>query len=241
MKLRWLFLLLLHPFLVYALAPVDDLRGTLAYTPPHKSYTRLGGLAASPLRIEDIPPFMLTDLIRSEDPRFFATPGVDPVLYLEAFTLYRKHGNRLCCVSGLTQQIVKNYFTGPERSFFRKYLDAIYAFKIERHFTKKEILTLYVNMAQTGPDTYGFADAAREYFGKEPRELNPAEAAFIVGALPAPNHLTAWYRHGDRPSRVTRQCLLMHCRTCVTRGEKREFLASLTINPSALHRRYQSP
>src|SRR5438105_12834731 len=85
--------------------------------------------------------------------------------------------------SRLTQQLSKNLFLTPERSFRRKIQEAMLSIQIERYYTKQQILTMYVNQHFMGHGQYGFAAAAEFYFGKDIKELNIEEAA-LLAALP---------------------------------------------------------
>lgn len=182
---------------LYIAAPVESLRGVVTYTPPFKSYTRQVGLGLPDnLTLRQMPVDLILATLVGEDEVFPAHYGVNPPKIYAYGVKYLLHGGHLSGCSTLTQQLVKNIFTGPERSLYRKYVELIYAFKIERHFTKEEIFTLYANVAQTGPDTYGYKEAARYYFGKEALQLTPVESAFIVSNLPSPQRRTTWFRKG---------------------------------------------
>jgi membrane peptidoglycan carboxypeptidase len=103
---------------------------------------------------------------------------------------------------------VKNVFTGGEKSLWRKYVEAVYSLRVEREFTKEEILLLYANLAQTGPGMYGYREASLRYFGVEPRELTKAQAVFIVSLLPDPVGRSEWIRQGQAmPERARRRLL----------------------------------
>jgi membrane peptidoglycan carboxypeptidase len=101
---------------------------------------------------------------------------------------------------------VKNVFTGGEKSLWRKYVEAVYSLRVEREFTKEEILLLYANLAQTGPGMYGYREASLAYFGVEPRELTEEQAVFIVSLLPDPVGRSEWIRQGKAmPERARRR------------------------------------
>ncbi|MBT6203886.1 MAG: PBP1A family penicillin-binding protein, partial [Rhodospirillaceae bacterium] len=89
--------------------------------------------------------------------------------------------------STITQQVAKNLFLTPERSFKRKAQEALLALWLERRFTKEEILAIYLNRVYLGAGTYGVDAAARRYFDKSARDLTLPEAAMIAGLLKAPS------------------------------------------------------
>ncbi|MDX1400077.1 MAG: biosynthetic peptidoglycan transglycosylase, partial [Oceanospirillum sp.] len=96
--------------------------------------------------------------------------------------------------STLSQQTVKNLFLNQTQSYFRKLQEAVITRDLERHFSKNEIIELYLNMAEFGPDLYGVRDAARYYFDKKPAEINAAEGAWLALMLPSPRryHYTVY-------------------------------------------------
>jgi membrane peptidoglycan carboxypeptidase len=185
---------------LYASAPVESLRGVISYTPPHKHYQRQAGLGLPDnLQLKDIPAPVLMMVLAAEDVDFHEHAGVSPKrIYwnIKYYITKSRHWGAFSAASTLTQQLVKNTFTGPEKTLYRKYVELIYALKTERHFTKEEIFTLYINMAQVGPDTYGYQQGARELFGKDFKDLTPIEAVVIVNSMPSPARRTAWLREG---------------------------------------------
>lgn len=195
---------------IYCTAPVETLRGIVTYTPPFKHYQRQAGLALPDnLQIKDIPPPLLMVVLAAEDADFHQHIGFSPqrIYWSTKYYLTRSRhwGGVLSGASSLTQQLVKNIFTGPERSLLRKYVELIYALKTERYFTKEEIYTLYINMAQVGPDSYGYQQGAHDYFGKDFKDLSLIEAVLIVNAMPSPVKRTAWLREGKPDKTVYRR------------------------------------
>jgi membrane peptidoglycan carboxypeptidase len=89
--------------------------------------------------------------------------------------------------STLTQQLAKNMFLTPERTFKRKLQEALLALQLERYYTKDQILTGYLNRVYLGAGAFGVDAAAKTYFGKPATELNLQESAIIAGLLKAPS------------------------------------------------------
>src|SRR5581483_6440762 len=84
-------------------------------------------------------------------------------------------------------QVARNFFLSSEKTFSRKFNEALLAFKIEHSLTKDQILELYINQIYLGQRAYGFASAAQVYFGKNLRDLNIAEIAMLAGLPKAPS------------------------------------------------------
>jgi membrane peptidoglycan carboxypeptidase len=188
---------------LYVTAPVDDLRGIVTYTPPFKNYTLRAGLGMPDnLTFENIPADLILLTMIGEDPAFPYHHGVNLAKIYDGIVAHFADGDPLVGNSGITQQIVKNVSTGPGRNLYRKYVELIYAIKLERHFSKSEIFTIYANLVQVGPDSYGFKAAAQEYFGTSLRQLHDIEYDFIVSNLPAPSVFPKWYiEKKDDPTR----------------------------------------
>jgi penicillin-binding protein 1A len=149
--------------------------------------------------IRSIPPTVVNAFLSAEDKNFFEHGGVDIGGVIRA--LFINIGNvvnhrRPEGASTITQQVAKNFLLSSEVSMGRKIKEAMLALKIEKAFTKEQILELYLNEIYLGNQSYGVAAAALNYFDKSLTELTPAEAAFL-GALPkAPNNYNP-YTHKD--------------------------------------------
>lgn len=180
---------------IYLSVPVEQLRGSMRYMPPGKTYTRQAGLGVSEnLKLEEMPLSLILATIVTEDHRFAAHQGID--LQNSLAVIYRglAMNRRIGAGSTITQQVAKNLFTNGARTLYRKYIEMLYAMQIEKHYNKPEIFVLYANIAQTGPDWFGFKEAAEQYFHKPAQELTTMEAVFIVDLLPAPASRSAWFR-----------------------------------------------
>ncbi len=146
-----------------------------------------GELHGTPLHYEDLPPALIQAVLATEDRRFFSHPGVDLRGIARAAWANLRAGGVVEGGSTITQQLAKNLFLTPERSFKRKIQEALLALWLERRFTKQELLAIYFNRVYLGSGTYGADAAARRYFGKPVGELNLAECAMIAGLLKAPS------------------------------------------------------
>ncbi len=139
----------------------------------------------------DIPPVLVRAILSIEDRRFFEHGGVD--IWGVGRALLRNAADDETAQGGstITQQLVKNTFLSPERTFRRKFAEAMTAFALERRLSKEDIFALYCNeiyLGQRGSvSVRGVEQAAHVYFGKELKDLTLAEGATIAGMIQSPN------------------------------------------------------
>lgn len=138
--------------------------------------------------INDIATVMVQAIIAAEDDRFFEHSGINYWSILRAAIKNIRSFEIKQGGSTITQQIVKSLLLTPERKFSRKIKEAILATRIEKHLSKDDILTLYLNQIYFGHGAYGIEAAARAYFGKHASELNVAEASLLAGLPKAPTY-----------------------------------------------------
>ncbi len=139
---------------------------------------------------ESIPNVVINSFLSAEDKNFFNHPGVDAKGIVRAiFKNLRNYSQnkRLEGASTITQQVAKNFLLTNEVSVKRKIKEAILAFRIERAYSKKRILELYLNQIYLGQGTYGIAAASLEYFDKSIKELNYSDAALLAALPKAPS------------------------------------------------------
>ena len=163
---------------------------------PLTIYSRDGRLMAqigeerrTPAAYSDIPLVLVNALLAAEDDRFFDHPGFDYHGLLRAVLNNSLSGSRSQGGSTITQQLARMHFLTRERTFVRKFKELILAIRIEREFSKQEILEFYLNTYFFGKSAYGVTAAAQIYFGKELSGLSLSEAAILVGLLRAPSVL----------------------------------------------------
>jgi monofunctional biosynthetic peptidoglycan transglycosylase len=136
-------------------------------------------------------------VVAAEDQKFLAHSGFD----IEAIRKVWKRNGRSRQLRGgstISQQVAKNLWLWPGRSWFRKGLEAWFTLWVELLWPKERILEVYLNVAQFGPNVFGAEAAARRYFGKPAASLNEPEAALLAAVLPNPRV----FRVGN-PSRYT--------------------------------------
>jgi penicillin-binding protein 1A len=140
-----------------------------------------------PVSMRQIPDYLITALLTTEDRRFYAHSGMDIKGLLRAALKNLHKGRYAEGASTLTQQLAKTLFLTPRKTLVRKLREAMLALQLERRYTKDEILTLYLNQIYLGSGAYGVAAAARTYFGKEIQELSLSQCALIAGLPRAPS------------------------------------------------------
>jgi len=152
------------------------------------------------VRLTEVPPHLVQELIAVEDHNFYFHFGFDPrALARAALSLLSGHVQG---GSTITQQLVKNFFLTPERTIRRKFTELIMAVLLEAHYSKDEILETYLNEIYLGQDRdraiHGVGLAAEFYFGKEVRNLTVAESALLVALVRGP----AYYDPRRHPARA---------------------------------------
>jgi penicillin-binding protein 1A len=147
--------------------------------------------------LEDIPPTFRDALLASEDASFYRHTGIDVKGILRAAWRDLRSLRLAQGASTLTQQLARNLFLHPEKTFRRKLQEALLALEIERQYTKEEILRFYCNQVYMGHGRYGLEAASQFYFGTPARELTLAQAATLAGLLQRPEALSP-RRHPDR-------------------------------------------
>jgi penicillin-binding protein 1B len=152
------------------------------------------------VRLSEVPKPLIDTLIATEDRNFYTHHGFDlRGIARAAFSFVR--GNGVQGGSTLTQQLVKNFFLTPERTFARKATELVMAVLLEAHYGKEEILETYLNEIYLGQDRdraiHGVGLAALHYFGKTVDHLSLAEGALLVGMVKGPAVYDP-YRHAQR-------------------------------------------
>lgn len=148
------------------------------------------GLVRIPIRLTDVSPAVLRAVIASEDSRFCSHHGFD-VDAIEEARRDSERGRPLRGASTLSQQVAKNVFLWPGRSWVRKGLEAYTTVFIEGFWSKRRILETYLNIAEWGPGLYGIEAAARYNFQTTAKALSPEQAARLAVILPNPREWRA--------------------------------------------------
>ncbi len=137
---------------------------------------------------EELPENIKWAVVASEDQRFWDHHGLDLYAIGKAIQEKRK-GGRIRGASTISQQVAKNLFLWPGRSYFRKGLEAGITLTMEVLWPKERILEVYLNIAEFGPGIYGIGKASDHFFAKEASELEAGEAARMAAVLPSPKRM----------------------------------------------------
>ena len=143
--------------------------------------------------LSDIQRPLMEAFIAAEDARFYKHKGIDFISIIRAFFKNLEAGAIVQGGSTITQQVTKSFLLTPERSYRRKIREAILAYRIDKTFTKAEILYLYLNQIYLGHGAYGVEAAAENYFGKSSKDLNLAECAILAGLPQAPSRYSPFH------------------------------------------------
>jgi penicillin-binding protein 1A len=147
--------------------------------------------------LTDMPQNLINAFVSAEDSRFREHPGIDIISIIRASLKNFKAGTIVQGGSTITQQVTKSFLLTPERTYKRKLKEAILAYRIEKKFTKDEILFLYLNQIYLGHGAHGVEAASENYFGKHTRDLNLAECSMLAGLPQAPSRYSP-FRFPDR-------------------------------------------
>ena len=146
-----------------------------------------GDIYGKSIKYQNLPENLINAVIVTEDKRFFQHHGVDFRGVLRAIYVNIKEGRIVQGGSTITQQLAKNLFLTPERSYTRKLHELILSIWLELRFSKKQILSIYLNRVYLGSGTYGVQAASEKYFNKKVEDLNLYECAVIASLLKAPS------------------------------------------------------
>ena len=155
-----------------------------------KIYSRLAGANRLKVSLSEVSQFFITAVLAREDSRFYAHKGIDWRGILRALVRDITSGSAREGASSITQQLARNSLPLGGRTVSRKVLEAMVALRIERQFTKQQILELYVNRIYFGTGCYGVETASQLYFGKSASKLNLSEAALLAGLIRSPNRFS---------------------------------------------------
>ncbi len=234
------FLLLITVFFSYVIikAPKFD-PNNLKFTQMSELYDTDGNLIAkmgnenrTEISYDDLPEVLIDAIIATEDSKFFQHNGFDLARFTKA-SLSQLLGKNAGGASTLTMQIAKNNYTSTKSKGFdgilRKFTDIYLSiFKIERKYTKKEIIEFYVNDSYLGNNAYGVEQASLNYFGKSVSDLNLAEASFIAGLFQSPKYYNPYY-YPERAEKRRQTVLYLMQRHGYITEEERKIATKLPI------------
>ena len=221
---------------------------TILYDKDDKEFARLGSEQREKVTYDQLPEVLVDAIVATEDSRYFQHNGFDAPRFLKA-ALGQAMGRDAGGASTLSMQVVKNSFTNAKATsgisgITRKFEDIYLAvYKLEKKYTKEEIIEFYVNNHCLGDNIYGVEEASEVYFGKPVTDLNLAEAATIAGMFQSPNY----YKPNDNPKNATARrktvLYLMRRHGYITKEEEEMANAvpieSLTVEKVVKENKYQ--
>ncbi|WP_080415444.1 penicillin-binding protein 1A [Burkholderia ubonensis] len=157
------------------------------YTSDHVLIGEFGEERRDIVHFRDVPDSLKKAILAIEDARFYDHGGVDLTGIFRAGIVALTNGHATQGASTITMQVARNFFLSSEKTYTRKIYEMLLAYKIERALTKDQILEVYMNQIYLGQRAYGFASAARVYFGKDLKDITLAEAAMLAGLPKAPS------------------------------------------------------
>ncbi|MBF1201100.1 MAG: penicillin-binding protein [Fusobacterium periodonticum] len=188
---------------------VEDYKPRMATTIYDKNNNVVDVLEAESrdaVKLEDVSPYVKEAFMAIEDKKFYSHHGLHFKGIIRAVLTNFLKGKATQGGSSITQQLAKNAFLTPERTFSRKVKEAILTYQIERTYTKDEILERYLNEIYFGSGSYGIKNAADQYFRKDPKDLNIAEAALLAGI---PNRPTKYDPNRSLENALHRQQVIL--------------------------------
>ncbi len=182
----------IHMPKVDSLASFTPSLGTQLYDKaghPYRSFARERRVM---LKAEDIPPLVQQAVLASEDSNFFQHGGVDALGILRSAVTDVRQRRIVQGASTITMQLARTVFLNRDKTWHRKIEEALMAVELEKTYSKQQILTLYLNLVNLGHGNYGVEAASRFYFNKPAKALTLAEAATLVGIIPAPSRYSPY-------------------------------------------------
>ena len=173
-----------------------------------KNIATYGDLFKEVVTVDILPKYVSDAVIAIEDHRFYQHGGVDFLGIFRALIKNLISGRIVQGGSTLTQQLAKNLFLSPNRSIKRKVQELVLALWLEKKFTKKQILSIYLNRVYFGSGAYGIDAAAYRFFGKRAKNLSLFEAAKLAGILKSPTKYSPFY---NRRQSNERTALVLSC------------------------------
>lgn len=188
---------------------------------------KYGSLQENNIDIYDIPKHLTFAITSIEDKNFFKHKGIDFLAILRSAFINLRYMKGIAGGSSITQQLAKNILqneekiTTKDRTIIRKIKELFLTFKIEKTYKKHQILAFYLNRVYFGSNCFGIYSASKEFFNKEPKDLNLYEAAALVGVLKAPSKITNNEDIWKKRAKKVLQCMLKN--KYITQKELDEF------------------
>lgn len=185
---------------------IPDIRSVANYQPSQATiiYDKYGRIVdrmfsenRTVIPLKAMSPHLADAFVAAEDGRFFEHPGLDFFSVLRAAVHNLREGAKSQGGSTITQQVAKSLLLTPEKTYIRKFKEAILAWRIDKLLTKNEIIYIYLNQIYLGEGAFGVEAAAQVYFGKSASRLSLGECALLAGLPQAPSRYSL-FDHLDR-------------------------------------------
>ncbi|MFA5409909.1 MAG: transglycosylase domain-containing protein [Bacilli bacterium] len=203
---------------------------SILYDSDGEEITRIGNELRDKVTYDEIPQVFIDAIIATEDSRYFEHNGFDLPRFIKAAAGQLLGKSGAGGASTISMQVIKNNFTSTNQSITRKFTDIYMAvFKLEKTYTKEQILEFYVNDIQLGVNnTLGIAEASRALFGKEIGDINLSQAALLAGMFQAPTAYNPYKNPEKAAARRSTVLYLMERHGYIT-SEEREIANSIPI------------
>ncbi|HTI81254.1 MAG TPA: PBP1A family penicillin-binding protein [Acetobacteraceae bacterium] len=195
-------------------------------------FAAFGDIVGDPLRLSDMPAYLPAAAVAIEDRRFWSHPGVDFIGLARAAFTDLTSGQIRQGGSTITQQVAKNLFLTNARTFRRKLQELLLTFWLERTFTKREILEIYLNRVYLGAGTWGVDAAARMYFGVSARRLTLWQAAVLAGLPRAPSRFNPRTDPEASAARAREVLAAMAATGAITSAQEQSASAQIVFPPT---------
>ncbi len=168
---------------------ITDRTGDIVLYDIHQSVRR------TEIPLLDMGEYIQHAVVAVEDAHFYTHKGIRPTSIIRAVFINLTKGSFSQGGSTITQQIIKNTLLNNKKTVARKFKEWVLALKLERHFTKDQILQVYLNDAPFGSTIYGVEEASLAFFKKKSKDLTLAESAYLAAMIPAPTYYSPFGKH----------------------------------------------
>lgn len=194
-------------------------------------FARFGDVVGEKLRLEDMPAYLPAAVVAVEDRRYWDHPGIDVIGLARAAWTDLSSGRVVQGGSTITQQVAKNLFLSNARTIGRKVQELLLTLWLEQHFSKRQILDIYLNRVYLGSGAWGVDAAARVYFGVSARHLTLWQAATLAGLPRAPSRFNPRVNPSAAAARAREVLAAMAETGAITAAQQHEAAAQIAYPP----------
>ena len=195
-------------------------------------FARFGDVVGEPLHLSQMPPYLPDAIVAVEDRRFWHHPGIDPIGIARAAWVDLFSGRVVQGGSTITQQVAKNLFLSNARTLRRKVQELLLTLWLDQHFTKREILEIYLNRVYLGAGAWGVDAAAHVYFGVSARHVTLWQAAVLAGLPRAPSRFNPRVNPAAAEARAKEVLAAMVQTGAITEAEAGAAAAQIAFPPA---------